>query len=94
MDRWDRGAALLNSYRVFPRIWLGTYYLFFVYAWFFIVKWFISFDWNTLPDDQIVGSVAAAAVAGFPAIILGILSKILKDLTQSYWNGTPKATDQ
>jgi pilus assembly protein TadC len=94
MNKWDRGAVLLNAYRVFPRIWLGTYYLFFVYAWFFIVKWFISFDWNQLPDDQIVGSVAAAAIAGFPAIILGILSKILKDLTQSYWNGTPKVADQ
>lgn len=94
MSKWDRGAVLLNSYRVFPRIWLGTYYLFFVYAWFFIVKWFIHYDWSSLPDDQIVGSVAAAAVAGFPAIILGILSKILKDLTQSYWNGTPKVIDQ
>jgi len=88
MDRWDRGAVLLNSYRVIPRLVLAAYYSFFMYAWFFIVKWFIAFDWNTLPDDQIVGSVAAAAVAGFPAIILGILSKILKDLTQSYWNGS------
>jgi len=65
-----------------------VYYTFFMYAWFFIVNWFIRFDWNSLPDDQIVGSVAAAAIAGFPAIILGILSKILKELTQSYWNGS------
>jgi hypothetical protein len=88
MSKWDRGAELLNSYRVIPRIVLASYYTFFMYAWFFIVKWFIAFDWNSLPDDQIVGSVAAAAIAGFPAIILGILSKILKELTQSYWNGS------
>ena len=78
----------MNSYRVVPRLVLAAYYSFFMYAWFFIVKWFIAFDWHQLPDDQIIGSVAAAAVAGFPAIILGILSKILKDLTQSYWNGS------
>ncbi len=88
MNKWDRGAVLLNAYRVIPRIVLASYYTFFMYAWFFIVKWFIGFDWNSLPDDQIVGSVAAAAIAGFPAIILGILSKILKELTQSYWNGS------
>jgi hypothetical protein len=80
----------MNAYRVVPRLVLATYYAFFIYAWFFIVKWFIVYDWNQLPDDPIVGSVAAGAVAGFPAIILGILSKILKELTQSYWNGTPK----
>ena len=84
----------MNSYRMVPRLVLGTYYAFFMYAWFFIVNWFISFDWNTLPDDQIIGSVAAAAIAGFPAIILGILTKVLKELTQSYWNGTPKVVDQ
>ena len=81
----------MNSYRVIPRLILAMYYTFFMYAWFFIVKWFIAFDWNSLPDDQIVGSVAAAAIAGFPAIILGILSKILKELTQSYWNGSSSA---
>ena len=35
-----------------------------------------------------VGSVAAAAIAGFPAIILGILTKVLKELVESYW-GNP-----
>lgn len=91
MNKLDRGAVLMNSYRVIPRLILAVYYTFFMYAWFFIVKWFIAFDWNSLPDDQIVGSVAAAAIAGFPAIILGILSKILKELTQSYWNGSSSA---
>lgn len=88
MSKWDRGAELLNSYRVMPRLIIAAYYSFFMYAWFFIVQWFIVFDWDTLPADPIVGSVAAAAVAGFPAIILGILSKILKELTQGYWNGS------
>jgi len=88
MNRWDRGAELLNSYRVIPRIIIAVYYTFFMYAWYFVVGWFMKFDWTNLPDDQIVGAAAAAAVAGFPAIILGILSKILKELTNSYWNGT------
>lgn len=84
----ERGARLLNYYRVFPRIWLGVYYVFFIKAWYYVVDWFIHFDWSELPNDTVVGSVAAAAIAGFPAIILGILTKILKDLTQSYWNGS------
>lgn len=85
---WERGARLINYYRVFPRIWLGSYYSFFMYAWYYVVDWFMKLDWNTLPNDPIVGSVAAAAIAGFPAIILGLLTKVLKDLTQSYWNGS------
>jgi hypothetical protein len=85
---WERGAKLINDYRVVPRVVLAVYYVFFMYAWFFIVNWFIGFDWKSLPDDQIVGAAAAAAIAGFPAIILGILSKVLKELTQSYWNGS------
>ena len=84
----------MNSYRVVPRLVLGTYYTFFMYAWYFVVEWFMKFDWSILPSDPIIGSVAAAAIAGFPAVILGILSNILKDLTQSYWNGTPKTSDE
>lgn len=83
-------AEMLNAYRVVPRLVLAAYYGFFIYAWYFVVEWFMQVDWNVLPSDPIVGSVAAAAIAGFPAVILGILSKILKDLTTSYWNGTPK----
>lgn len=87
-------AEMVNAYRLVPRVVLFTYYGFFIYAWYFVVEWFMQVDWNTLPDDPIVGSVAAAAIAGFPAVILGILSKILKELTTSYWNGTPKVHDQ
>jgi zona occludens toxin (predicted ATPase) len=79
-------AEMINAYRVIPRIILVVYFTFFIYAWYFVVDWFIVFDWNSLPKDQIVGSVAAAAVAGFPAVILGLLTKVLKDLVESYWN--------
>ncbi len=88
MINWDRGAELLNSYRVIPRVVLATYYAFFIHAWYFVVNWFIGVDWNAMPKDPIVGAAAAAATAGFPAVILGILSKILKDLTESYWGGS------
>jgi hypothetical protein len=81
-------ADMLNAYRVVPRIILVVYFSFFIYAWKFVVTWFVAFDWNSLPTDPIVGSVAAAAVAGFPAIILGILTKVLKELIESYWGGS------
>jgi hypothetical protein len=87
-DRWITWANRLNAFRVIPRIVLFSYYTFFMYAWIFIVRWFIAVDWNALPKDPIVGAAAAAAIAGFPAIILGILSKILAQLTMSYWNGS------
>lgn len=86
-------AEMINAYRVIPRVVLFTYYGFFIYAWYFVVEWFMAIDWESLPSDPVVGSVAAGATAGFPAVILGILSKILKDLTTSYWNGTPRRND-
>ena len=92
-DRWLVWAKRINAFRVIPRVIIFSYYTFFMYAWFFIVNWFIGVDWNSLPDDPIVGAAAAAATAGFPAIILGILSKILKELTESYWNGSSSAGD-
>lgn len=81
-------AKRLNDYRVFPRLFVISYLLFFSYAWLWVVEWFMAYDWHKLPDDQIVGAAAAAAVAGFPAIILGVLSKILVQLITSYWNGS------
>lgn len=92
-DKWIRVAHRLNAFRVIPRLVLFSYYTFFMYAWFFIVNWFIGVDWNALPKDPVVGAAAAAAIAGFPAIILGILSKILKELTTSYWNGSSSKGD-
>lgn len=89
MADWERGARLLNDFRVIPRIIIFAYYTFFMYAWFFVVNWFIVYDWDTLPKDPTIGAVAVAAVAGFPAVILGILTKVLKDLTEGYWSYKP-----
>ena len=89
-----RLAVLINAYRVVPRLIVVVYYTFFIKAWFFIVEWFIAFDWSVLPKDQIIGSVAAASIAGFPAIILGVLTKVLLQLTSSYWNGKSGAAYQ
>ncbi len=84
---------MINKLRIIPRFLLIVYYAFFIYAWMFMVNWFIGFDWNSLPNDPIVGAAAAAAVAGFPSVVLGILTKVLKDLTQSYWNGSSSDGD-
>lgn len=79
---------MINAYRLVPRLIMLVYFTFFIKAWYYIVGWFMAVDWNGLPTDPVVGATAAAAIAGFPAIILGVLTKILKELTQSYWNGS------
>ena len=84
MDPYILAARRLNAWRVVPRLVLLFYCAFFARAWFFIVDWFIAYDWNTLPDDQIIGAAAVAAVAGFPAIILGILTKVFFQILQLY----------
>lgn len=83
----------INAYRVFPRIYVTAYLAFFIYAWVWVVKWFMHYDWNALPNDPIVGAAAAGAVAGFPAIILTVLSNVLKELIKSYWNGSSTKGD-
>lgn len=83
----DRIAEAMNKLRVIPRLIIGVYSGFLIYAWIWVVKWFMHFDWNSLPQDQVVGSVAATAVAGFPAVILGILTRVLQKLIESYWGG-------
>lgn len=83
----ERGARLLNEYRVFPRLIMVVYIAFFIHAWYYVVDWFIRYDWSALPTDTVVGATAVAAVAGFPAVILGILTRVLKQLTESYWGG-------
>ena len=77
MDAHLNTAARIDAYRIIPRLVLLFYCTFFAKAWFYIVDWFIVYDWSGLPDDTIVGAAAVASVAGFPALILGILTKVL-----------------
>ena len=77
-------AARIDALRIIPRLVVVFYCAFFAKAWYFIVGWFIAYDWTSLPEDQIIGSVAVAAVAGFPAVILGILTKVLFQVLQLY----------
>ncbi len=86
-DPWLLAAQRLDAWRVIPRLILVFYCAFFAKAWYFIVNWFIAYDWSALPTDQVVGAVAVVAIAGFPAIILGILTRVLQQLIQSYWTG-------
>ena len=83
-DPWLLAAQRLDAWRVIPRLILVFYFTFFAKAWYFIVDWFIAYDWESLPKDQIVGATAVAAIAGFPAIILGILTKVLLQLIETY----------
>ena len=78
-DSWHRWAERLDVLRVFPRILVMSYYSFFAYAWFYVVDWFMAFDWNQVNDPAV-----ALAVAGFPAAVLGILTGVLRKLTDSY----------
>ena len=89
---WSKGARMINEYRMVPRTIITVYFTFFIHAWYYIVDWFMKFDWSTLPNDQIVGAASAAAIAGFPAIILGVLTTVLKALIESYWNGSSSPT--
>lgn len=84
MDNYLLAAKRLDAWRVVPRLVLLFYCAFFAKAWFFIVEWFIAYDWSALPKDQIIGAAAVAAVAGFPAIILGILTKVFFQILELY----------
>ena len=85
-DAWLLIAKRLDALRVIPRLILLFYCTFFAKAWYFIVNWFVAYDWEALPKDQVVGAAAVVAVAGFPAIILGILTKVLFQLISMYSN--------
>lgn len=84
MDSYLLAAKRLDAWRVVPRLVLLFYCAFFAKAWFFIVEWFIAYDWSTLPKDQLIGAAAVAAVAGFPAVILGILTKVFFQILELY----------
>lgn len=83
-DPWLLAAQRIDAWRIIPRLVVLFYCVFFAKAWYFIVEWFIAYDWSKLPDDQIIGAAAVMAVAGFPAIILGILTKVFFQVLQLY----------
>ncbi len=83
-------AARVDALRIIPRLVVLFYCGFFAKAWYFIVTWFIKFDWTSLPTDPIIGAAAVAAIAGFPAIILGILTKVFFQVLQLYSNSYRK----
>jgi hypothetical protein len=92
-DPWLTAARRIDYFRVVPRLIMAAYFAFFMKAWLLVFEWFGAFDWKSLPDDQVVGAVAAAAIAGFPTVILTILTNVLFKLTASYWNA-PVATKE
>lgn len=83
-DNWLVWAERIDALRIFPRLILFFYLAFFAHAWYFVVSWFMAYDWKALPTDTVIGSVAVTAVAGFPAIILGVLSKVLIEVIRVY----------
>lgn len=87
-DQYLTLAKRIDAFRVIPRLVLLFYCAFFARAWFFIVEWFIGYDWTAVPKDTVVGSVAVVAIAGFPAMILGILTKVLYQILQLYSNSS------
>ena len=81
-DRWLHVAERVDAFRVVPRLLMLAYYTFFIKAWFWVTQWFMDYDWSQIDRPEI-----ALAVAGFPAVILGILTQVLASLTKSYWAG-------
>lgn len=76
----------IDKYFVFPRLFLVAYYVFYAHAWHKIVDWFMVYPWNSLQNEWSI-----AAVAGFPSIILGILTQVLHKVTDSYMRGVYSA---
>lgn len=75
-----------NAWRIYPRILIGAYYVFFAVVFVWIASWFMSFNW-----DGIENQAVALAVAGFPVGVLGVLAGVLANLTGKYMNpGAPK----
>lgn len=79
-DKWLLLAERLDALRVIPRIIMLAYYTFFIQAWYFVVEWFMAIDWSIIKSEAV-----ALTIAGFPAIILGVLTGVLSALTKSYW---------
>ena len=78
---WLEIAERIDAFRIVPRLILVSYYGFFVHAWYYVVTWFMAFQWERIDGNADV----TLAVAGFPAIILGVLTGVLNALTKSYF---------
>lgn len=81
-DKWLHIAERVDAFRVVPRLLMVAYYWFFIEAWFFVTEWFMGYDWS-----QVTDATVALTIAGFPAVILGVLTGVLGGLTKSYWAG-------
>ena len=79
-DSWLFWAERIDAFRVVPRLIMLAYYWFFIEAWFFVTEWFMTYDWSQVEDATL-----ALTIAGFPAVILGVLTGVLSALTKSYW---------
>lgn len=88
MDPWLTWAERLDAFRVIPRLIVAVYYIFFIKAWYFVVTWFMEYDWSKIDNEAV-----ALSLAGFPAVILGVLTTILSTITKGYWDGGRKWTD-
>ena len=81
-------AERIDAFRLIPRLILLVYYWFFIEAWYFVVAWFMAYDWTAVTNQAV-----ALAIAGFPAVILGVLTQVLSTLTKNYWSGGRKWSD-
>ena len=69
-----------NDWRIVPRLLMGGAWLFTGYAWLLVFNWFVGVDWKAIDNEFI-----ALALAGFPAIILGVLTTNVSTLTNNYF---------
>lgn len=84
-DPWLRWAERVDAWRLMPRALMIIMYCHFIQGWYFVVEWFMHYDWSQVDNEAV-----ALAIAGFPAIILGVLTGVLANLTKGYWEGGRK----
>lgn len=86
---WISVAECIDALRVIPRILVIMYYSFFIHAWYYVVGWFMTYDWAPTAGHPEI----ALAIAGFPAVILGVLTGVLSTLTKAYFDTGRKWDD-
>jgi len=88
-DRFLSVAERIDALRVVSRTLVIGYYAFFIHAWYYVVTWFMHFDWSKVAEYPEV----SLAIAGFPAIVLTVLTGVLSTLTNAYFNTGRKWSD-